>query len=196
MPDETLTGKELLLEKSIRQMIDCLEDYPEREGLVETPRRARKAWQFWTEGYGKDPEEILKVFKDGSEFYDQMVYQGGIPVYSHCEHHLAPFFGKAYIAYLPSKGVVGLSKLSRLVDVFARRLQVQERLTQQVARALQQCLEPLGVAVVVECRHLCMESRGIQRIGTTTTTSAMTGVFQTDAAAKAEFFEFVNRERT
>ena len=140
----------------------------------------------YSSGYGKDPAEILKVFDDGAEKVDEMVLVKSIPVYSHCEHHLAPFFGVAHVGYIPNGKIVGLSKLSRLVDVFAKRLQVQERLTNQIADALEEHLQPLGVGVVIECRHMCMESRGIQRQGATTVTSAMRGALRNDVAARAE----------
>lgn len=130
---------------------------PSREGLRETPKRFLEAMRFYCSGYGKKPADVLKVFKDGAEHYDQMVVQLNIPVHSLCEHHLAPFFGVAHIGYLPNKSVVGLSKLSRLVDVFARRLQIQERLTSQIGAALWEHLKPLGVGVVLECRHMCYD---------------------------------------
>lgn len=163
-----------------------------RGGLLETPKRAVKAWREWTSGYGKDPGEILKVFDDGAEGCDEMVVVHGIPVYSHCEHHLAPIFGEATIAYIPNGKIVGLSKLPRLVDIFARRLQVQERLTNQVADAIMQHLEPKGCGVVVKARHMCMESRGINRPGTSTTTSALRGVFKDDPSARAEFLSLAH----
>lgn len=162
-----------------------------RGGLKETPKRYLKAWQHWAGGYKEDPAALLKCFEDGAEKCDEMVLVKSIPVYSHCEHHLAPFFGTAHVAYIPDGKIVGLSKISRLVDVFARRLQVQERLTNQIADAMEQNLAPKGVAVVIECRHLCMESRGIQRQGSSTTTSAMRGVFRDNAAARAEFMGLV-----
>lgn len=168
---------------------------PDREGLRETPERSAKAWAEWTSGYGVDPASVLKTFVDGSENYDELVFQGGISVYSHCEHHMAPIFGVAHIGYIPSGRVIGLSKLSRLVDVFARRLQVQERLTVQVANALQAALAPRAVGVVLECRHLCMESRGINRSGTLTKTSALLGEFRTEPEARAEFMAMVHSVR-
>lgn len=158
-----------------------------RGGLLETPHRAVKAWREWTSGYGKDPASILKVFEDGAEGCDEMVVVHEIPVYSHCEHHLAPIFGTATVAYIPNGNIVGLSKLPRLVDIFARRLQVQERLTNQVAEAIMEHLKPRGCGVVVKARHMCMESRGIKQAGGYTTTSALRGVFRDDAAVRAEF---------
>lgn len=160
---------------------------PTRGGLLETPARAVKAWREWTSGYSKDPAAILKVFEDGAEGCDEMVVVHNIPVYSHCEHHMAPIFGSATVAYIPNGKIVGLSKLPRLVDIFARRLQVQERLTNQVAEAIMEHLKPRGCGVVVKARHMCMESRGIKQAGGYTTTSALRGVFREDAAVRGEF---------
>ena len=179
----------------IASLVAQVGEDPGREGLVDTPERCARAWAEWTSGYGQDPAAVLKSFVDGSEHYDELVFQGNISVYSHCEHHLAPFFGVAHIGYIPSGRVVGLSKLARLVDVFARRLQVQERLTVQVARALHEALQPRAVGVVLECRHLCMESRGIQRAGTVTKTSALLGEFRHEPEARAEFMSMVNSSR-
>lgn len=162
-----------------------------RGGLLETPQRFLKAWQFYTRGYNQDPAEVLKVFEDGADKVDEMVLVRSIPVYSQCEHHLAPFFGVAHVGYIPSGKIVGLSKLSRLVDIFARRLQVQERLTNQVADALEEHLGALGVAVVLECRHMCMESRGVCQQGHSTITSAMRGVMKDKPEARAEFLELI-----
>lgn len=166
------------------------EDYT-RGGLIETPKRYMKAWHHFTSGYKKDPADILKVFEDGGEEYEEMVLVKNIPIYSQCEHHLVPFFGVAHIAYIPDGKIVGLSKLSRVADIYARRLQVQERLTNQIATALQDNLKPLGVAVVVECRHLCMESRGICQQGHTTITSSMHGAFLDNATTRSEFMELI-----
>jgi len=159
----------------------------ERPGLAETPRRVAEAWAEWTSGYGQSAAAILKCFEDGAENCDEMVILNGIPVYSHCEHHLAPIFGTASVAYIPNGKIVGLSKLSRVVDIFARRLQVQERLTNQVADALWENLEPKGVGVIVRARHMCMESRGVNRSGIETTSSALRGVLRTEPSARAEF---------
>lgn len=158
-----------------------------REGLHETPMRVAKAWGFWTSGYGKDPADVLKTFEDGAEGVDEMVVVKDIPFYSHCEHHMAPIFGTATIGYLPDKRIVGLSKLSRLLDIFARRLQVQERLTCQVADALMEHLAPRGAGVVISARHLCMESRGVCQQGHHTVTSALRGVFKAEPDARSEF---------
>ncbi|MES2898956.1 MAG: GTP cyclohydrolase I FolE [Pseudomonadota bacterium] len=169
------------------RLIRSVGEDPDRSGLLDTPRRVQKAWQDWTCGYGQDPAEILKVFEDGAEEYNELIVVRNIPVYSHCEHHMAPFFGKATIGYLPDGKIVGLSKLTRLVDCFARRLQVQERLTTQIANALMEHLQPKAVGVVVSCRHMCMESRGIRSVGEETVTSAMLGELQPNLALRTEF---------
>lgn len=172
-------------------LLNVIGEDPERGGLVETPARVVKAWQAWTSGYGKDPRDVLKVFEDGAENYDEMVVVRDIPFYSHCEHHLAPFFGTACIAYIPDGYVVGLSKLSRVLDIYARRLQVQERLTNQVADAINDHLAPKGVGVVIKARHLCMESRGICQQGHHTVTSALRGAVKDQPETRAEFLSLV-----
>lgn len=161
-------------------------DHP-REGLADTPKRVAKAWRHWCSGYDMDPAEILKVFEDGANGYDEMVMVKDIPLYSKCEHHLADIFGTACVAYIPNGKIVGLSKLSRLVDCFAKRLQVQERLTVQIADALVEHLAPTGVGVLVRARHMCMESRGIRQQGHYTITSALRGAMREQPAARAEF---------
>lgn len=171
----------------VEALIRMIGDDPHREGLKETPDRVVNAWKEWGSGYGKDPKSILKSFEDGAERYDQFVIVKDIPVYSMCEHHLASIFGTATIGYIPNGRIVGLSKFSRLVNIFARRLQVQERLTQQIALALQDELRPKAVAVVLKCRHLCMESRGICVPGTVTITSAMLGQARDEPECRAEF---------
>lgn len=158
-----------------------------REGTAETPERIAKAWEFWTKGYREDPAEILKTFSDGAEGYDQMVSVVNIPIYSKCEHHLADIFGTATIAYIPRDRIVGLSKLSRLADCFARRLQVQERMTQQIADALWKHLNPVGVGVVIKARHMCMESRGVCQQGHHTVTTALHGAMKHKEQTRAEF---------
>ncbi|RJR29699.1 GTP cyclohydrolase I FolE [Candidatus Microgenomates bacterium] len=160
---------------------------PTRQGLEKTPDRFMKAWKQWTAGYEQQVEDVLTVFDDGAENYDEMVTLKDIPIYSHCEHHLAPFFGKAVVSYIPNGRILGLSKIVRIVNIFAQRLQVQERLTSQIADALSSHLQARGVAVHLECRHLCMESRGVQRSGAVTITSAMRGMFRTNPATRAEF---------
>jgi GTP cyclohydrolase I len=182
-----MSDKEAFTENDWRRFLTSIGEDPNRSGLHETPARVARAWQHWTCGYHQDPVEILKAFEDGAEEYNELIVVRGIPVYSHCEHHLAPFFGKATIGYLPNGKIVGLSKLTRLVDVFAKRLQVQERMTIQIANALMEALEPKAVGVVVKCRHMCMESRGIRTPGEETITSAMLGELQPNLALRTEF---------
>ena len=158
-----------------------------REGLQETPARVAKAWEFWTKGYRENPADILKVFEDGADHYDEMVLVRDIPLYSKCEHHLADIFGTACVAYIPDGKIVGLSKVSRLVDCFARRLQVQERLTVQIADAMVEHLAPKGVGVLIRARHMCMESRGICQQGHHTVTTALRGALKDQPATRAEF---------
>ena len=162
---------------------------PAREGLLKTPERVAKALQFLTQGYDMDPAAILNsaMFK---EDYSQMVVVKDIEVFSMCEHHMLPFFGKAHIAYIPSGHIVGLSKLPRVVDAFARRLQVQERLTNEIRDCIQDTLNPAGVAVVIECKHLCMAMRGVQKQNSVTTTSAFTGAFENEKT-RAEFLRLI-----
>ncbi len=163
---------------------------PTREGLEKTPERVAKALQFLTSGYKQDAAKILRgaMFK---EDYSEMVIVKDIELYSMCEHHMLPFFGKAHIAYIPNGHIVGLSKIPRIVDVFARRLQVQERLTQQVLDSIHDTLQPLGVAVVIEARHMCMMMRGVQKQNSATTTSAFTGVFKDDEKTRNEFLKLI-----
>jgi GTP cyclohydrolase I len=172
-----------------KNILDDVGENPSREGLLKTPVRAAKAMQFLTQGYDLNPAEILRsaMFK---EDYSQMVIVKDIEVYSLCEHHLLPFFGKAHIAYIPNGHIVGLSKLPRVVDAYARRLQVQERLTNEIRDCIQETLNPLGVAVVIECAHLCMQMRGIQKQNSATTTSAFTGEFLKDPTRK-EFISLI-----
>ncbi|MBC7695991.1 MAG: GTP cyclohydrolase I FolE [Burkholderiales bacterium] len=173
-----------------KNILDDVGENPAREGLLKTPVRAAKAMQFLTQGYDLNPAEILRsaMFK---EDYSQMVIVKDIEVYSLCEHHLLPFFGKAHIAYIPNGYIVGLSKLPRVVDAFARRLQVQERLTNEIKNCIQETLNPMGVAVVIECSHLCMQMRGIQKQNSATTTSAFTGEFMKDPTRK-EFISLIS----
>ncbi|WP_374361029.1 GTP cyclohydrolase I FolE [Pseudoduganella danionis] len=177
-----------------RRLIASFGEDPNRPGLLETPARVSKAWQHWTSGYAQDPVELLKAFEDGAEQYNELIVVRNIPVYSHCEHHLAPFFGKATVGYVPNGKIVGLSKLTRLVDCFAKRLQVQERMTMQIANALMEVLEPKAVGVVVRCRHLCMESRGIRTPGEETVTSAMLGELQPNLAMRTEFLALARED--
>lgn len=175
------------LESIIRELLFSIGEDPDREGLVETPRRVAKAWNEWTAGYRMDPGALLKTFTDGAEKADELVLVKNIPVTSKCEHHLADIMGVAHVGYIPNGRIVGLSKLGRVVDAYARRLQVQERMTAQIADIIEEILEPRAVGVIIEASHACMSSRGIKIHGSTTVTSAMRGVFRRDAAARAEF---------
>ncbi len=179
------------IEPNITRLLQYVGEDPNREGLLETPHRVAKAWNEWTSGYAKSASDLLKVFEDGAQNYDEMVIVKDIPIYSKCEHHLADIFGTATIAYIPNGKIVGLSKLSRLADMFARRLQVQERLTSQIADALVDNLDPTGVGVVIKARHMCMESRGLCQQGHHTITSALRGVLKTNPDARAEFMALV-----
>ena len=177
------------LAKSYTSVLTTIGEDVSREGILKTPTRAAKAMQFLTHGYDLNPADILKsaMFKDD---YSQMVIVKDIEIYSLCEHHLLPFFGKAHIAYIPNGYIVGLSKIPRVADAFARRLQVQERLTTEILDCIQETLNPLGVAVVIECKHLCMSMRGIQKQNSVTTTSAFTGAFENDTT-RAEFIRLI-----
>ncbi len=187
-------SKEAFSENDWRRLLTSLGEDADRPGLADTPARMAKAWKHWTSGYHQDPIELLKAFEDGAEQYNELIVVRGIPVYSHCEHHLAPFFGKATIGYVPDGKIVGLSKLTRLVDCFAKRLQVQERMTIQIANALMDALEPKAVGVVVRCRHMCMESRGIRTPGEETITSAMLGELQPNLALRTEFLALAREQ--
>jgi GTP cyclohydrolase I len=171
-------------------VIDLLGEDKEREGLVKTPRRVAKAMQFMTRGYHMDPEKILRsaMFR---EDYQQMVVVKDIEFYSMCEHHMLPFFGKAHVGYIPRQYITGLSKIPRVVDAFASRLQVQERLTTQIKECIQNTLNPLGVAVVIEASHMCMQMRGVQKQNSFTTTSDFTGAFMKNIATREEFFNII-----
>jgi GTP cyclohydrolase I len=177
--------------EKVRGILQELGEDPQREGLVKTPERAAKALQFLTHGYVLDPAQILRsaMFK---EEYQQMVIVRDIEMYSLCEHHMLPFFGKAHVAYIPNGQIVGLSKIPRVVDAFARRLQVQERLTVDVRNCIEETLKPLGVAVVIEAQHMCMIMRGIQKQHSIATTSAFTGEFNTEKT-RAEFMRLISR---
>jgi len=165
------------LQTNFDSILQEIGEDPEREGLMKTPERAAKAMQFLTQGYEQDAEQILRSAMF-AEDYSEMVIVKDIELYSLCEHHMLPFFGKAHVAYIPNGHIVGLSKIPRVIDVFARRLQVQERLTDQILHCIQDTLQPLGVAIVIEARHMCMMMRGVQKQNSVTTTSAFTGEFQ------------------
>ncbi|MBI3810321.1 MAG: GTP cyclohydrolase I FolE [Nitrospirae bacterium] len=176
----------------VEQLLGLLGEDPARDGLVKTPERVAKAFRFFTQGYQEDPEETL----NGALFpieYDEMVVIRDIDFFSLCEHHLLPFYGKCHVAYLPNGRIVGLSKIPRLVEVYSRRLQVQERLTVQIAEALQQKLNPQGVAVVMEARHLCMMMRGVETPNAVAVTSSMQGVFQSQQQTREEFLNLIRR---
>jgi GTP cyclohydrolase IA len=181
-----------ILSDNYQSILKDLGENPDREGLVKTPERAAKAMQFLTSGYDIDPRDIIKsaLFK---EDYSQMVLVKDIELYSLCEHHMLPFFGKAHIAYIPDGQIVGLSKLPRVVDAFARRLQVQERLTNEIRDCIQETLHPKGVAVVIECAHLCMQMRGVQKQNSVTTTSAFTGEFL-EGKTRSEFIRLISAD--
>lgn len=179
-------------EQLIRELLRRLGEDPNRGGLKETPSRVISAWKFFCSGYEQSPVEVLKVFEDGGEKYDELLFQANIPIHSSCEHHMLPMFGVAHIAYVPNGAVVGLSKLNRLADIFARRLQVQERLTQQIADALFEVIQPKGVGVVLQLRHQCMESRGVCAVGTSTMTSALRGCVRDEPDCRAEFMQLVS----
>jgi GTP cyclohydrolase IA len=179
------------MSERVRGLLEELGEDPQREGLVKTPERVAKALQYLTHGYSLDPTQILRsaMFR---EEYQQMVIVRDIEVYSMCEHHMLPFFGKAHVAYIPNGHIVGLSKIPRVVDAFARRLQVQERLTVDVRNCIEETLKPLGVAVVIEAQHMCMIMRGIQKQHSIATTSAFTGEFNTEKT-RAEFMRLISR---
>jgi GTP cyclohydrolase I len=178
-------------EAAVRTLIAWAGDDPDREGLMNTPQRVARAYEELFSGYAHDPSEVLNTtFKDVAGYQD-MVLVRDIPFYSHCEHHMVPFVGKAHIAYYPVNGVVGISKLARLVDIFAKRLQTQETMTAQVSAALVDFVGARGVAVMVEAEHLCMSMRGVQKAGASTMTSHFTGVFEEDAAEREKFLNLV-----
>ncbi|MFC2083973.1 GTP cyclohydrolase I FolE [Bacteroidota bacterium] len=179
---------------SVHTILKEIGEDPERQGLKKTPERVAKAYEFLTQGYNQDIEEIMNeaIFE---EKYDEMVIVKDIDVYSLCEHHLIPFYGKAHVAYIPNGKIVGLSKIPRVVDVFARRLQVQERMTQQIADVLDKYLEPIGVSVVIEAYHMCMMMRGVQKQNSITSTSAMHGIFTEDARTRAEFLNLISHKK-
>jgi len=178
------------LSKSTFATLSAIGEDPEREGLLKTPERVAKSMLFLTQGYQQDASEILRgaVF---AESYDEMILVKDIEFFSMCEHHMVPFFGKAHVAYIPNGHIVGLSKIPRVVDVFARRLQVQERLTQQIKEAIETAMQPQGVAVVLEATHLCMVMRGVQKLNSITTTSSMSGPFMENANTRAEFMRLI-----
>jgi GTP cyclohydrolase I len=184
-------------EKAIRIILETIGENPDREGLVKTPQRVYQAFKYLTQGYTQNPKDVLNEALFNSK-NDEMVVVKDIEFYSLCEHHLLPIIGKAHIAYIPDGKVVGLSKIPRMVNVFARRLQIQEEMTEQIADALMETISPKGVAVVLEARHMCMEMRGVEKICSYTVSSALRGAFKKDIKTREEFFDIIyskNRER-
>ena len=179
-------------EDAIRTLLRWARDDPTREGLLDTPKRVVKAYGDWFSGYATDPEDYLKRTFEEVEGYDEMVVLRDIPFESHCEHHMAPIIGKAHVGYLPEGRVVGISKLARVVDAYARRFQVQEKMTAQIARCIEHALRPRGVGVVIEAQHECMTTRGIHKRGVSMVTSKMLGTFREDARTRNEFLRFID----
>lgn len=188
-------SKDLEFENAVKSMMLHVGEDPTREGLLDTPKRVRKAYEFIYGGYKEDPKEIMQkaLFTTSNE---EMVLVKDIEFYSTCEHHLLPIIGRVHVAYIPNGKVVGLSKIPRVVNVFARRMQIQEQMTEQICDAIMQTIEPQGVAVVVEARHMCMEMRGVEKINSTTTSSALRGLFKKDQKTRSEFFSLINSRST
>jgi len=184
-------NKEEEFEQAITKVLELLGEDPNREGLLKTPSRVAKALKFLTEGYHQDPKEILNqaLFSTSN---DEMVLVRDIEFYSMCEHHMLPIIGRAHVAYIPDGKVVGLSKIPRIVNVYARRLQIQEQMTEQIADAILETIKPKGVAVVLHARHMCMEMRGVQKINSTTVSSALRGLFKSDERTRNEFYNLIN----
>ncbi len=184
-------NKDQELELAVTKILELLGEDPKREGLLKTPSRVAKSLQFLTEGYTQDPKEVLNqaLFSSSN---DEMVVVRDIEFYSMCEHHILPIIGRVHVAYIPDGKVVGLSKIPRIVDIFARRLQIQEQLTEQIADAISDTIKPKGVAVVVHARHMCMEMRGVQKINSTTVSSALRGLFKSDQRTRSEFYNIIN----
>ena len=180
------------MERSFRDLLEAVGEDPERQGLVRTPGRAARAFDFITQGYRQDLDEIVNAAIFDSDA-SEIILVKDIELYSLCEHHLLPFIGKAHVAYIPNGKVIGLSKMARIVDVFARRLQIQENLTTQIADALMKCLQPNGVAVVIEAKHLCMMMRGVEKQNSIMKTSCLLGVFKEDARTRTEFLSLLGR---
>ncbi len=184
-------NKDEEFEQAVTKVLELLGEDPKREGLLQTPSRVAKALKFLTEGYDQDPKEILNqaLFSTSN---DEMVLVRDIEFYSMCEHHMLPIIGRAHVAYIPDGKVVGLSKIPRIVNVYARRLQIQEQMTEQIADAILETIKPKGVAVVVHARHMCMEMRGVQKINSTTVSSALRGLFKKDERTRNEFYNLIN----
>ncbi len=194
MAKKIMSNQEERFSKVVTELLELLGENPKREGLEKTPVRVTKSLRYLTQGYQMDPKEILKnaIFK---EPYDEMVIVKDIEIFSLCEHHLLPFYGKAHVAYIPNGKIIGLSKLPRIVEVFSKRLQVQERLTTQIAECLMTALNPKGVAVVIEALHLCMSMRGVRKADAYTITSSMLGAFRKDARSRSEFLSLIRLKR-
>lgn len=193
--EEPVTLKQAEMQELLHELLVRLGEDPEREGLARTPERMERALEYLTRGYNEDPEKVLQ----GALFsvsYDEMVIVRDIEMFSLCEHHVLPFFGKVHVAYIPNGKVIGLSKIPRLVDIFARRLQVQERLTTQIAESIQRAIEPQGVGVVIEARHLCMMMRGVEKQHSSAVTSAMLGVFRDCQQTREEFLSLIRGRAT
>jgi GTP cyclohydrolase I len=182
-------------EQAIRTLLQWAGDNPEREGLKDTPARVARAFEEWFAGYQSDPEEVLRRTFEEVEGYDEMVILKDIPFESHCEHHLAPIIGRVHVAYLPRNRVVGISKLARVVEAYAKRLQIQEKMTAQIANTINDVLDPLGVAVVIEGEHQCMTTRGVHKHGVSMVTSRMLGAFRDDAITRREFLSIIGNPR-
>jgi GTP cyclohydrolase IA len=178
--------------KAVRTLIQWTGDDPDREGLLETPDRVLRAYDEFFAGYSEDPKEILRKTFSETEGYDEMIVLRDVRFESHCEHHMVPIIGKAHIAYIPKKRVVGISKLSRIIDMYAKRLQIQERLTAQIADTINEVLQPRGVAVVIEATHQCMTTRGVHKTGVSMVTSRMLGVFRTHETTRKEFMSLLS----
>jgi GTP cyclohydrolase I len=183
------------VEEAVRVLLKHCGEDPDREGLVRTPARVAKALEFLTRGYDEDPKVAINGALFTEEEYQEMILCRNLDFYSLCEHHLLPFFGKAHVAYLPNRRIVGLSKIARMVEIFARRLQVQERMTTQIAHTIMEEIEPLGVAVVLEAEHLCMRMRGVEKQNSYVTTSAMLGVFRTHQGTRQEFMNLLRNAK-
>jgi GTP cyclohydrolase I len=183
-------------EAAVRTLLRWAGDDPAREGLLDTPARVARAFKDWFSGYGEDPYVFLQATFEETDGYDEMVVLRDIRFESHCEHHMAPIIGKVHIAYLPRRRVVGISKLARLIEVYSRRLQIQEKLTAQIANTVNEVLEPLGVAVVVEATHQCMTTRGVHKPGVSMVTSRMLGSFRSDPSTRREFLAMIGNPRT
>lgn len=184
-------NKDIEFENAVKTMMQHVGEDPSREGLLDTPKRVKKAYEFIYGGYKEDPKKILEsaLFTSTN---DEMVLIKDIEFYSTCEHHLLPIIGRVHVAYIPDGKVVGLSKIPRVVNVFARRMQIQEQLTEQIADAIMETINPKGVAVVIQARHMCMEMRGVEKINSTTTSSALRGLFKKDEKTRSEFFSLIN----